>query len=294
MVDVHDTVLQQCAEGVAAPLPRTIRATSKGSSPRAASSTPIAEPPGHPKLTSFPEAGDIRGVPIEYVEGDEDLLSASEVTVSKPRKLKMQESPPAPLTHELPSIGERKAPAGRGRPTKRSIPRARAPRWSQQEYDIIRNFCYGKDEANGPLSSLFWNDVAAQLPGRTRGACFCKWRETGGGLRKEKKKTADSPGARSTGTTPGQWSEEELRKLAQYCSQQPRKDCDGQYRKRLRGGNFEILNETQPGAVSVSAADGELVQEKMTAAEGEGDNSASPNERARQYCEIDERLPGGA
>lgn len=285
MVDVHDTVLQQCAEGVAAPLSRTTRATSKGSSPRAASSTTIAEPPGHQKLTSFPEAGDTRGVPIEYVEGDEDVLSASEVTISKPRKAKMQESPPAPLTHELPSIGERKAPAGPGRPPKRSIPRARA-RWSQQEYDIIRNFCYGKDEANGPLSSPFWNDVAAQLPGRTRSACFCKWRDTG--------KTTDSPGAQSTGATPGQWSEEALRKLAQYCSQQPRKDCDGQYRKRLRGGNFEMLNETQPGAVSVSAADGELVQEEMSAAEGEGDNSGSPNERTRQDCEVDERLLGGA
>lgn len=289
-IDFHDAVLQQCAEDVAAASPRITRATSKGSSSRAASSTPFAEPPGHPALMTFSEASDSRGVLTENDEDDVDILSSSDVTIAGHRKAKIQESPASPLSREPPSTRKRQDPAGQETLLKRTS--ALAYRWSQQECDVLRSLCYGKDEVGQRVPSPFWRDVSAQLPGRTQGGCFMKWKQIGRRPRKEK--ANESPRARKLGGKSAFWSEEELRKLEICVWQQPRRGrdwekiaaqipgrtsqaCSLQYRRKLRGVNFENLSETQPQGVPVSAADAESVQGNLATQEGEGDGRKNPD-----------------
>lgn len=237
MMDSHGIVLQQCAEGASASSSRTTRATSKGSSPPAPSSTPIAEPPAHPKSMASPEIGMDTNMYIEKDGADGDLLATAGVTISRQGKANIRQSPAAPLTRGSPSIRGRRPPAGRGKSLKKKA--TRPPRWSQQECDILRNHC--NDELLHHATSPFWEYVAAQLPERTKRACFMKWREIRGKERQRKKAT-DSTRTRDSG-----------------------------------GINFDIVDVTQPQGVPIPAEDGELVQENVTTWERDGDNKGSPN-----------------
>lgn len=237
LMGFHGIVLQQCAESASASSSRTTRATSKGSSPPAPSSTPIAEPPGHPKSMASSEGGMNPDMFIEKDGADGDLLATPGVTISRHGKANIRESPAAPLTRGSPSIRGRRAPAGRGKSLKRKV--TRPPRWSQQECDILRNHC--NDELLHHATSPFWEYVAAQLPERTKRACFMKWREIRGKERQRKKAT-DSTGTRDSG-----------------------------------GNNFDILDVTQPRGLPIPAEDGEFVQENVTTREREGNNKRSPN-----------------
>lgn len=228
-MNCHGPVLQEYAEDAAAPstprpgkLTRTTRSTSKGSSPPAPSSNQIAEPSGRPPPMALSEAGMDRDELIQYEEGDKDIIATSEVTISKLRRAKAQESPAGHLKHG--STNERQAPASRRNPPKTSSSRGR--HWSQQECATLRYLCHGKDEALYHTISSFWEDVSSQIPGRTHYACLMKWREmTRARLGSRKKKTTGSSGARNSRSSKMRWSAEELKKLTQYSSQ-PAKACD--------------------------------------------------------------------
>lgn len=271
-MDSYDTVLQQCAEDSSTSSSRATRASSKGSSPPTLSSTPTKEPPGYPTSMASSKTGMATGMLTGYEKDDEDPLASSEVTISKHGKAKIQKSPPAPLTHEFPSIRERRAPGVRETWRKRKA----NPQWSQQECDTLRNLCYGKDESprHITLASPLWKEISAQLPGRTKSACFMKWREMRG--KGVEGKATGSPGTRASDVGSSRWwSDEELEKLAQYCSKQPRtaddwamvaaqipgrtrNACESQYRKRLKGVDLEIMDETRPQEVlPIPAADEE-------------------------------------
>lgn len=286
-MDSYDTVLQQCAEDASTSSSRTTRASSKGSSPQAPPSAPIKEPPGYPISMASSKTGMTTGMITRDEKDDEDPLALSDVTISKHGKARIQKSPAAPLTHESPSIRERQAPAVRETWRKRKA----NPQWSQQECDTLRNLCYGKDESprHITLASPLWKEISTQLPGRTKSACFMKWREMRG--KGVEGKAADSSGMPASGVVSTRWwSDEELEKLAQCCSQQPRtaddwamiaaqipgrtsNACESQYRKRIRGLNFEIVDGTRPEEVlPIPAADEESVQGNLTPREGEDDN----------------------
>lgn len=234
LMGFHGIVLQQCAESASAS--RTTRATSKGSSPPLPSSTPIAEPTGHRKSMASPE-GMNTDMFIEKDGADGDLLATPGVTISRHGKANIRESPAAPLTCGSPSIKGRRTPAVRGKSLKKKA--TRPPRWSQQECDILRNHC--NDELLHHATSPFWEYVAAQLPERTKRACFMKWREIRGKERQRKKAT-HSTGTRDSG-----------------------------------GNNFDILDVTQPQGLPIPAEDGEFVQENVTTWERGGDQKRSPN-----------------
>lgn len=286
MMDSYDKVLQKCAEDSSTSSSRATRASSKGSSPTL-SSTPTKEPPGYPTSMASSKTGMATGMLTGYEKDDEDPLASSEVTISKHGKARIQKSPAASLTHESPSIRERRAPAVRETWRKRKA----TPPWSQQERETLRNLCYGKDESprHITLASPLWKEVLTRLPGRTKSACFMKWREIRG--KERERKATDSPGMpASRGASTRWWSDEELEKLAQFCSQQPRtaddwamvaaqipgrtsNACESQYRKRIRGLNFEIVDETRPEEVlPIPAADGESVQGNLTPREEEDDD----------------------
>lgn len=235
LMGLHGIVLQQCAESASAS--RTTRATSKGSSPPLPSSSPIAEPTGHRKSMASPEVGMNTDMFIEKDGADGDLLATPGVTISRHGKANIRESPAASLTRGSPSIKGRRTPAVRGKSLKKKA--TRPPRWSQQECDILRNHC--NDELLHHATSPFWEYVAAQLPERTKRACFMKWRDIRGKERQRKKATY------STGT------------------------------RDSSGNNFDILDVTQPQGVPIPAEDGELLRENVTTREREGDNKRSPN-----------------
>lgn len=237
MMDFHGIVLQQCAEGASASSSRTTRATSKGSSPPAPSSTPIADTPVHRKSMASSQVGMNTGMLVEKDEADGDLLATPGVTISTHGKANIRESPAAPLTRGSPSIRGRRPPAGRGKSLKRKA--TRPPRWSQQECDILRDHC--NDELLHHATSPFWEYVAAQLPERTKRACFMKWRDIRG-KECQRKKATDSTRLRDNG-----------------------------------GINFDILDVTQPQGLPIPAEDGEFVQENVTTREREGDNRRIPN-----------------
>lgn len=228
---------------------------------------------------------------IENEGDDVDLLAISDVTISRHGKARVQESPAAPLTSDSPSIREQRAPDCPETLLKRRS--SRIPRWSKQECDTLRNLCDGKDKPfhHITMASPLWENVSAHLPGRTSAACFMKWKQIRRKARK--KKPTDSPAMRDGGgVSTNRWSEEELKKLAQCCSQLPRAAvdwalvaaqipgrtgpaCESQYQRRFRGTNFEILDETLPQGVPIPAANGELVQGNMTFREGEKDDRKS-------------------
>lgn len=168
-------------------------------------------------------AGDVL---TQYEEGDKDIIATSEVTISKTRRAKAQESLAGSLNHG--STNERQAPASRENPPKTSSSRGR--HWSQQECATLRYLCHGKDEALYHTVSSFWEDVSSQIPGRTHYACLMKWREMSRARSRKKKttgkqKTTGSSGTRNSRSSKMRWSAEELKKLTQYSSQ-PAKACD--------------------------------------------------------------------
>lgn len=286
----HDPVLQQYAEDAAAsPTPRegklarTTRSARKGSSPPAPTSSPIAESSGRPTSMALSEAGMARDIFAENDEDDEDLLSISEVTIPRPRKERVQESPADPLRHEGPSTKGKQAPASLETPPKASSRRVR--RWSQQECATLRNLCHGKDEALRQIIGPFWEDVSSQLPGRTQMACISKWRDTRRATSTpRKKKTTGSSGARNFGA---RWSAEEVQKLTQCCSQpaeardwakfatqfpgRTAQACSMQYRK-LRAANLESPSGVQFQGRPIFGSEevhGESEQGNMAPQEGE-------------------------
>lgn len=282
ILNSYDTVLQQCAEDASTSSSRTTRSSSKASSPHAPPSTPIKEPPKYPISMASSKTGMATGMLTGYEEDDEDPLALSDVTISKHGKARIQKAPAAPLTHESPSIRERRAPWRKSKAI---------PQWSQQECDNLRNLCYSMAEPphHITLASPLWKEISTQLPGRTKSACFMKWREIRG--KERARKATDSPGMRaSDGVSSRWWSDEELEKLAQCCSQLPRtaddwakvaaqipgrtrNACESQYRKRLKGVDFEIMDATHPQEVlPIPAADEESVQGNLTPREGEDDD----------------------
>lgn len=291
-MDFYDTVFQQCAEESSTSSSRATRASSKGPSPPTLSSTPIKEPPVYSTSMASSKTGMAMGMVTGYENDDEDPLASSGVTISKHGKTRIQKSSAASLRRESPSIRERRAPVVRETWRKKKG----TPPWSQQESDTLRNLCYAKDKSpyHLTLTSPFWKEVLPRLPGRTKSACFMKWKQIRG--KKREKKATDSPGIpASSGVSGSWWSDEELKKLAQCCSQQPRtaddwakiaaqipgrtsNACEQQYRKRIRGVNPEIVDETRPEEVlPIPAADEESVQGNLTTREGEGDDWESPD-----------------
>lgn len=291
-------VLQKYAEDAAASPPpregklaRPTRSTRNGSSP-APPSNPIAEPSGRPTSMAMSEPGTARDIFAENDEDDEDLLSISEVTIPRPRKGKLQESPADPPRHEAPSTKERQAPASLETPPKTSSRRVR--RWSQQECATLRRLCHGKDEALHQIIGPFWEDVSSQLPGRTQMACISKWRETRRATSTpRKKKTTGNSGARHSGA---RWSAEEVQKLTQCCSQpaeardwakfatqfpgRTAQACLMQYR-RLRAANVESPNGVQFQGRRIFGSEevhGESEQGNMTPQEGEVHTNESLDE----------------
>lgn len=292
MMDFYDTVLQQCAEDSSTSSSRATRASSKGSSPPTLSSTPTEEPPGYSTSMASSKTGMATGMVTENEKDDEDPPASSDVTISKHGKARIHKSSAASSKHESPSIRERRAPVVRETWRKRKA----TPPWSQQECDTLRKFCYGKDGSSYHLTlrSPLWKEVLPRLPGRTKSACFMKWREIRG--KKRERKATDSPGMpASSGVTGRRWSDEELKKLAQCCSQQPRtaddwakiaaqipgrtsNACELQYRKRIMGVNLEIVDEARPEeALPIPAADEESMHGNLTTREGEGDDWKSPD-----------------
>lgn len=294
-IDLLDLVLQSCAEGTpafssprAATLARATRATSKASSSRAQSSTPIAEPPSHPKSTRIPDPDMAGGLPAEYSESDEDPLSTSPVTIPRSRTARNQEVVKASLRDSSSSTGKGPDAASKQIPSKR-VPR-HSRRWSQQECLTLKNLCYGKNESLSQNAAPFWEDVSAQLPGRTAIACYMKSLDL---RRRGKLRKHESTGGP---LRPRQrWSAEELQKLAQ-CRPQPGESCDwSQVATQLPGrtaracymqcqklGFTDLKGPTgvrsQGGSVwGAEESDGESGQGNMTTREGGGDTRNSPH-----------------
>lgn len=291
-----DPVLHQYAEDTGASstprsgkLARTTRSSSKCYSSPAPSSNQVAEPSSRPTSMALSSAGMARDVLTENEKDDEDLLSTSGVTISKPGRAKAQETP---LKNQLTLTSERRAPASRETSTKTSSSRGR--HWSPEECATLWNVCHGQDEALRQYFSPFWEDVSSQIPGRTQRACIMKWMEMRHGPRK--KKTTASSATRIFGFSKARWSKEELQKLAQCCSQPAQaRDwakvatqfpgrtshaCHIQYRK-LRAKNLEIPNGVQSqgrpifGSAEIHDAP---EQGNMATREGEVDNGSAGGE----------------
>ena len=294
--DFHDPVLQKIAEGAAASsspragtLARTTRATSKGSSSRAQSSTPIAELPGHPNPTKVPDSGMARGLLSEYAEGDEDLLSASQVTIPRPRKARKKGILIAPLSNDSSPRGKVQDPATKKTSSKKTPPHGRF--WSQQECITLRDFCYKNDEAFSHEMSPFWQNMSVHLPGRTARACYMKWRDLRHRGEPRQHEKIGGPGKRPL------WSSEELKKLAQ-CRPQPGESCDWaqvathfpgrtaracfmQY-KNIASRDLEAPSGLQSRGRQILGAEGNNGEREqgninMMTREGEGDMRKSPD-----------------
>lgn len=220
----------------------------------------------------LPQAGMDREELIEGGDDDEDPISTSEVTIPKPRKAKVLDSPEAPAMHEPPPARERHyQPRSSQETSKKRSSYCRRP-WSPEECDTLRDLCYHEEEAFHQSPSPFWETVSAQLPGRTQGACYMKWRDSRVGRKQSKKTTTGFSGARDSGAAPGaRWSAAEVKKLIQYCSPpgEPRhwaevaaqfpgrsaQACNAKYLDISRAKRLEILMETQSQGAQASGAE---------------------------------------
>jgi hypothetical protein len=211
----HDKVLQQYAKGAAeasssraGEIARTTRATSNSSS-LAPPSTSIKELTSLSNSMALADADVDPNALTEVEDKDDDILSTPHVTISKTRRARNQEHLVAPPGHGTSSTMGRKRPARE----KTSLKKRSNRTWSKQECDTLKAMCSGGSEAlyAGGVSS-FWEDVCAQIPGRTEAACSAKWRYMQGGRSQHKKKEETTGHAVSKIN----WSREELTKLERF------------------------------------------------------------------------------
>ncbi|KAL1860371.1 hypothetical protein Daus18300_009284 [Diaporthe australafricana] len=207
------TILKRHVEGAPASSPpgmhmlgTATQATSKASFSHASSPTASNESMGHE--TSMSDPGMTKGeITDDDDEDEEDILSTSHVTISRPRTVKKSKRP-ASLKTTLPSPRARRAVAKQG---KSPLSPGGAPRWSKEEFATLKKFCYGKNEAAIYLNEKsrgFWEDVSAQLDNRSPVACCQKWRKsTRGGRAPENRQFSSRP-----------WSKKEMKILTEECS----------------------------------------------------------------------------
>lgn len=283
----HDTVLQQCAEDTAASssagkLARTTRSITKGSSPRVPPSTPITERVGGPTSTTPPQAGmDSDDELIEDEDNDEDLISTAEVTIPKPRRTKVQESPAALAMHEPRPTRERHCLARSSQETSKKRSSSRRGLWSQPECDTLKDLCDGKEEGLHHQLRSFWGPVSAQLPGRSPRACFMKWQDMRAGPRPRKTTTAGCSESRGRGARRGRWSAGELKKLAQYCSRPGRPRNWAAIAARFPGRSIQACcNQYYKGRTRVNGVEEpmEAKSQGSQASEAEDTTSDEPEE----------------